>query len=321
MAVEATLPVSSRSGCAGAAAATWRERQTDDGAADHVGGVVDAHVGPREADDRGDHEPDRRPARRPPHAVSSVRREARRRRMTAREARRGRLADRVAGVTVSRSGARGWNSRLMPWLTIRLSSADQRAEERPPARVAGEAEPETAPMTCQIRLKSPRWLARWNNASAARWPRSVRGSVGPRVEPVERTPGRSAASWLREPLAMHRGRSGASTAARSGSPPKAGHHGWKEQQLQKGSGSGRKSPLMQAFSTAFHTAVVRVVRNRTDCADGSSGDDLAAAQVHEPDRRGSLAEHRLAQERVEVHARRGASARSWRAAPVRSCSR
>jgi hypothetical protein len=34
-------------------------------------------------------------------------------------------------------------------------------------------------------------------------------------------------------------------------------------------GRGRKSPVVQARSTADHTAVVRVVMNLTDCADGT----------------------------------------------------
>ena len=60
----------------------------------------------------------------------------------------------------------------------------------------------------------------------------------------------------------------ASAAARSGSPPNAGHHSWNAHPLQSGPGRGRKSPVWQARSTAFHTACVRVVMNLTDCADG-----------------------------------------------------
>ena len=60
--------------------------------------------------------------------------------------------------------------------------------------------------------------------------------------------------------------------------------------------------MVQARSTADHTAVVRVVMNFTDCADGTVSIVSPDLQVHQPDLRRALAEHRLAQERVEVHA-------------------
>ena len=62
--------------------------------------------------------------------------------------------------------------------------------------------------------------------------------------------------------------SGASMAARSGSPPKAGHHGLKAQKSQSGPVRGRKSSVAQARSTACYTASVRRGRNRMDCSDG-----------------------------------------------------
>ncbi len=61
---------------------------------------------------------------------------------------------------------------------------------------------------------------------------------------------------------------GSSRRARSGSPPNAGHHCWKLHEAHSAPGRGRKSSVWQARSTACHTAVVRVVMKRTDCADG-----------------------------------------------------
>ena len=62
--------------------------------------------------------------------------------------------------------------------------------------------------------------------------------------------------------------SGASTAARSGSPPKAGHHALKAQNAQSGPVRGRKSSEAQARLTAWYTASVRRGRKRVDCSDG-----------------------------------------------------
>ncbi len=58
-------------------------------------------------------------------------------------------------------------------------------------------------------------------------------------------------------------------AASDGSPPNAGHHCWNEHQSQSLLWRGRKSPVVHARSTAAHTAVVRVVMNLTDWADGT----------------------------------------------------
>ena len=124
---------------------------------------------------------------------------------------------------------------------------------------------------------------------------------------------------MRRPAA--RNRTGASTAASAGSPPNAGHHGWNAHDVHSAPCLGWKSPVRQAFSTAFHTAVVRVVRNCTDCADG-------VAVMISPVRRyisrmaaGRWPSTSLAQERVEVHAGEAALLVVARRAGGRSCSR
>ena len=74
------------------AAADDAEGHTDHRAADDIGGVVDAHVGAADADDRGDAEPQRRrPCGRPSRQHHG--REDRRTGVAARERRRARLAN------------------------------------------------------------------------------------------------------------------------------------------------------------------------------------------------------------------------------------
>ena len=183
------------------------------------------------------------------------------------------------------------------------------AEERRRARSTWSAcaalvTPRATPMTCQMRLKSPRWLAvgehRVGDRVAAR-------RLELRRRPtcrIVRRPGRAALtrSSCRRTRRRCANARGASTAASSGSPPNAGHHCWNEHDRCTACPARPEIAGVHARSTAFHTAVVRVVMNLTDCADGTASIVSPELQVHQPDRGRALAEHGLAQERVEVHA-------------------
>ena len=68
--------------------------------------------------------------------------------------------------------------------------------------------------------------------------------------------------------------------------------------------------MPQARSTACHTAVVRVVMNRTDCSDGVASIVSPLLRYISRIAAGRRPKHLLAQERVEVHAGQAASAPS-----------
>ena len=152
------------------------------------------------------------------------------------------------------------NRRFMPWLTIRLSapiSADIATDWR---STDGSTIARPMPMRCQMSAEVAEEAGALEDRIGDRisaQPFELR--VAPVVERFDCAHATSAACC-----------NGASTAASSGSPPNAGHHCWNEHDEHSAPGRGRKSPVVHARSTAFHTAVVRVVMNFTDCADGSA---------------------------------------------------
>ena len=161
--------------------------------------------------------------------------------------------------------------------------------------------------------------------------------VGPRVEPLDGGPERAQAgnrAGVRLGVAIgdagvvgaitpasDRRRPAPRCAASSGSPPKLGHHGRKRHELHSADWCGLKSPVTHARSTALHTAA----RARRDepCRTlvGLGLDGLAAAQVHQPDRRRAAGRTPPGRGTSRSARRRGCAAPSSPTGRARSCSR
>ena len=199
---------------------------------------------------------------------------------------------------------------MTPWLTIRLS--------RPSAAASTiawsgrrRATPRVSEARCQIRLKSPRWLAARNTPIGERvvaqvLEQRVGGGVeGVRLRARSTRPGPGTSVSTPASASAHGVVAAAHrcldcgprrVAAVLGAPALVGA------EVQSVLGLGRKSSRSQAVATAFHTALVRVVMKRVDCDDGT-------AVITSPDLRyirrtaaGMPAEHRFAEEGVELHA-------------------
>ena len=225
----------------------------------------------------------------------------------------------------------------MPWLTIRIStpspteSRTMSGTRRRSATAWREADgvPDQAPVGergrdvedpvdgtgCRGARSKPASTAVSNRAMLE--PNGWAGS-NPSGRAVTPGPERRLARDARPGMAKA---SGASTAARSGSPPKAGHHALKAQNAHSGPVRGRKSSEAQARSTAWYTASVRRGRKRMDCSDGRVSMISPVLRYRSWMRAGRRPNSLLAQEGVEVDAAEALLLVVDRRGPGRSCSR
>ena len=243
---------------------------------------MDAHVGPARRHGDGQAPPQRRACACRPTPVSSVAVNAAELAWPRRERRRGRAAHRVARVALD--GRAGPAEQPLEALVDdqalgaegqrRASGPGRRRRRRQPARDVGEV-PDQA------------------EVAEVAWP-SVNTRVGDRVAAelleLQRRPtgrsGRSAGPSARRPGAAAGGGAGAGPPCSRADEGRRQRRPGPRRRPARGrrrtpgttagtrttrtarSGRGRKSPVTQARSTAFHTAVVRVVMNRVDCSDG-----------------------------------------------------
>ena len=275
----------------------------------------------------------------PSHAVSTVGGERGGAGVARRERRRRRPADLVAGV--ARLGRPGALEQALDAL-VDEEALDADRQRRGPAACRRRRTLVVARATltrCQITEKSPSVLAVVNTRSATGLPRSRsswasahasnRSTAGPEARPgrelSRRRPGRRGRRRRRRrghhagvrPKAHRAPRWRRARGRRRSSGTTAGS--WHE--LHSADWCGLKSPVTQARSTALNTADVRGGDEPRRTLVGLGLDGLAAAQVHQPDRRRAAVRTPPRRGTSRSARRRGCAAPSSPTGRARSCSR